>query len=50
LPEPSCRTVCAEGLILDTQQGRLIGHIARDATAIEARERFSAIASEEEKA
>ena len=29
-----------EALIRDTQQGRLIGHIARDATAIEARERF----------
>jgi hypothetical protein len=39
-----------QGLILDTQRGRLIGHIARDATAIEARETFSAIASEEEKA
>ncbi len=29
-----------EALILHTQQGRLIGHIARDSTAIEARERF----------
>jgi len=29
-----------EALIRETQQGRLIGHIARDATAIEARERF----------
>jgi transposase len=29
-----------EALILHTQQGRLVGHIARDATAIEARERF----------
>jgi len=27
-----------EVLILETQQGRIIGHIARDATAIEARE------------
>jgi hypothetical protein len=29
-----------EALIKDTQQNRLIGHIARDSTAIEARERF----------
>jgi Transposase DDE domain/Transposase domain (DUF772) len=29
-----------EALIQDTQQNRLIGHIARDSTAIEARERF----------
>jgi len=29
-----------EAFIRDTQQERLIGHIARDATAIEARERF----------
>lgn len=29
-----------EALILHTQNGRLIGHIARDSTAIEARERF----------
>ncbi|MDQ2776095.1 MAG: transposase [Acidobacteriota bacterium] len=29
-----------EALILKTQRDRLIGHIARDATAIEARERF----------
>ena len=29
-----------ESLIVDTQQGRLIGHITRDSTAIEARERF----------
>ena len=29
-----------EVLILETQKGRLIGHIARDATAIEARESF----------
>lgn len=29
-----------EALIRETQQGRLIGHIARDSTAIEARERF----------
>lgn len=29
-----------ETLIRETQQGRLIGHIARDSTAIEARERF----------
>jgi hypothetical protein len=27
-------------LIADTQEGRLLGHIARDSTAIEARERF----------
>lgn len=29
-----------EALIRDTQQGRLVGHIARDSTAIAARERF----------
>jgi hypothetical protein len=29
-----------QALIQETQQGRLIGHIARDATAIEARETF----------
>jgi len=29
-----------EALILETQKDRLIGHIARDSTAIEARERF----------
>ena len=29
-----------EALIRETQQDRLIGHIARDSTAIEARERF----------
>ena len=29
-----------EALVLHTQPGRLIGHIARDSTAIEARERF----------
>jgi len=29
-----------EALIRETQKGRLIGHIARDSTAIEARERF----------
>jgi hypothetical protein len=29
-----------EALVVDTQKNRLIGHIARDATAIEARERF----------
>jgi Transposase DDE domain/Transposase domain (DUF772) len=29
-----------EALVRETQQGRLIGHIARDATAIEAREAF----------
>lgn len=29
-----------EALIVHTQQGRLIGHIARDSTAIEARERY----------
>lgn len=32
-----------EALILYTQQGRLIGHIARDSTAIEARERFDVL-------
>lgn len=31
-----------EALIVHTQQGRLIGHIARDSTAIEARERMHA--------
>jgi len=30
-----------EALILHTQQSRLVGHIARDSTAIEARERFA---------
>jgi hypothetical protein len=29
-----------QALIRETQQDRLIGHIARDSTAIEARERF----------
>jgi len=29
-----------EALVRETQKGRLIGHIARDATAIEAREKF----------
>lgn len=29
-----------EALVLHTQQGRLVGHIARDSTAIEAREHF----------
>ena len=29
-----------EALIVNTQAGRLVGHIARDSTAIEARERF----------
>lgn len=29
-----------QALIADTQRGRLIGHIARDSTAIEARERY----------
>jgi len=29
-----------EALVRETQQGRLIGHIARDSTAIEARERY----------
>jgi len=29
-----------EALIRETQKDRLIGHIARDSTAIEARERF----------
>lgn len=31
-----------EALVVHTQQGRLIGHIARDSTAIEARERMHA--------
>ena len=34
-----------EALIRETQQERLIGHIARDSTAIEARERFPKTAS-----
>jgi hypothetical protein len=34
-----------EALIRETQQDRLIGHIARDSTAIEARERFPKAAS-----
>jgi len=34
-----------EALIRETQQDRLIGHIARDSTAIEARERFPKTAS-----
>ena len=34
-----------EALIRETQQDRLIGHIARDSTAIEARERFPETAS-----
>lgn len=29
-----------EALVLEMQRGRLVGHIARDSTAIEARERF----------
>jgi len=33
-----------EALIRETQHNRLIGHIARDSTAIEARERFAEIA------
>lgn len=33
-----------EALIVHTQQGRLIGHIARDATAIEAREALAPLA------
>jgi Transposase domain (DUF772) len=32
-----------EALILHTQQDRLVGHIARDSTAIEARERFETL-------
>ena len=36
-------------LIRETQQDRLIGHISRDSTAIEARERFPETASPEEK-
>jgi len=35
-----------EALIRQTQQGRLIGHIARDATAIPARERFPETAAQ----
>lgn len=30
-----------EALVLETQQGRLVGHISRDSTAIEAREYFA---------
>lgn len=36
-----------EALIRETQKDRLIGHIARDATAIEARERMSAPAAQQ---
>jgi hypothetical protein len=36
-----------EALIRETQQGRLIGHIARDATAIEAREHFPETAEQQ---
>ena len=32
-----------EALILTTQQGRLVGHIARDSSAIEARERYDSL-------
>jgi len=39
-----------EALIREPQQGRLIGHIARDSTAIEARERFPETAAPREKA
>jgi hypothetical protein len=35
-----------EALIRETQSGRLIGHIARDGTAIEARERFPETAAQ----
>jgi len=35
-----------EALIRDSQSGRLIGHIARDATAIEARERYPETAAQ----
>ena len=38
-----------EALIRDTQQGRLVGHIARDSTAIEVRERFPQAAVQEKK-
>src|ERR1700693_247234 len=38
-----------EALIREPQTDRLIGHIARDSTAIEARERFPKTASSEEK-
>jgi hypothetical protein len=33
-----------KAVVLDTQKGRLIGHIARDSTAIPARERFAVTA------
>ena len=32
-----------EALIVNTQRGRLVGHIARDSTAIEARERYDTL-------
>jgi hypothetical protein len=32
-----------EALVVNTQAGRLVGHIARDSTAIEARERFDTL-------
>lgn len=35
-----------EALVRETQQGRLIGHIARDSTAIEAREKFPETAAQ----
>lgn len=39
-----------EAVIMHTQQGRLIGHIARDSTAIEARQRMQASAQRQAKA
>ena len=35
-----------KAVVLDTQKGRLIGHIARDSTAIAARERFPVTAAQ----
>ncbi len=40
----SARQIPHEALVLKTQQGRLVGHIARDSTAIEAREWFDRVA------
>jgi hypothetical protein len=38
-----------EALIADTQKGRLIGHISRDSTAIEAREHFPEVKQRDKK-
>jgi hypothetical protein len=38
-----------EALIADTQKGRLVGHISRDSTAIEAREHFPEVKQRDEK-